>query len=422
VVAQQKLAVANSLSSELNAGLQAIPAATNTSTATVAVTGTYTGSQQGPYTIALTATGNGFAFSLSGLEFSPPTNVVTRGIPQAIGKDGLYITLSTSGTLVANDSWTINVPNTASSAYLNAANAYQSALQAQTTALANAQNQIDNAKLSLTQAQASYANTSAPPTAAQAESAQASVSQAQASVQSAEMALQNTVISAPFAGQVAQLNYTQTGVQVGPSNTIATLITPQQIATISLNEVDVSKVALGDKVTMTFDAISGLTMTGTVGQVDNIGTTTQGVVNYNVQVVFDVPSDQVKSGMSVNASIITSVATDVLVVPNSAVKTGTGANAGTYVQVLGSNGQPQNVTVQTGIVNDTMTEITSGLTVGQNVVTQTVTVKAATAAKATSLLPTIGGGGAGGARASGFTGGGTGGGRAAAAPATGAGG
>ena len=410
VVAQQKLNVANALSSELNAGLQAVAAGTNTSSASVTVSGTYTGTQTGQYVIGVTASGNGPEYSLSGIEFSPPTNVVTRGVPQAIGKDGLFVTFSANGTLVAGDTWTISVPNTASGAYLNAANAYQSALEAQTTALASAQNQIDNAQVSLQQAQASYANTSAPPTDAQVESAQASVTQAEASVQSAQLALQNTVITAPFAGEVAQLDYTQTGVQVGPSDTIAVLSTPQQIATISLNEVDISKVALGDKVTMTFDAIDGLTMTGTVGEIDNIGTTTQGVVNYNVQVVFDVPSDQVKSGMSVNASIITSVAPDAIVVPNSAVKTGTGANAGTsYVQVLGSNGQPQNVTVQTGIVNDTMTQITSGLTVGQNVVTQTVTVKAAAStAKTTSLLPTLGGG-AGGARAGGYTGGAAGG-------------
>ncbi len=406
VVAQQKLAVANALSSELNVGLAAVPSGTNQSTATIAVSGTYTGTQQGSYVIQVEASGDGPEYSLSGLEFSPPTNAVTRGVPQAIGKDGLFITFSSSGTLVAGDTWTINLPNTSSSSYLNAANAYQSALQSQTTAVANAQNQISSAQLSLQQAQASYANTSAPPTAAQVASAQASLDQAEASVQSAETTLQDTVITAPFAGQIAQLDYTQKGVQVGPSDTIAVLTTPQQITTISLNEVDVSKVAVGDKVTMTFDAVPNLTVTGTVGEVDNIGTTTQGVVNYNVQVVFDVPSTQVKSGMSVDASIITSVAADAIVVPNSAIKT---SGTGSYVQVL-TNGTPQNVTVQTGIASATLTQITSGLTVGQNVVTETISSKAAAAPKttaSTSLLPTLGtGAGAGAARAGGFTGGG----------------
>jgi multidrug resistance efflux pump len=177
VVAQQKLDVANALSSELNVGLSAIPTGTNQSTGTIAVSGTYTGTQQGSYVIGVNASGNGPEYSLSGLEFSPPTNVVTRGVPQPIGKDGLFVTFSQNGTFVAGDTWTINLPNTSSSSYLSAANAYQSALENQTTAIASAQNQIDSAQLALQQAQASYANTAAPPTTAQTDSAQASLDQ-----------------------------------------------------------------------------------------------------------------------------------------------------------------------------------------------------------------------------------------------------
>jgi len=60
--------------------------------------------------------------------------------------------------------------------------------------------------------------------------------------------------------------------------------------------------------------------------------------------------------MSVSVNVITNVAADVLTVPNAAVKSNANGN---YVQVL-NNGQPQNVTVQVGIADDTNTEIQSG--------------------------------------------------------------
>ena len=89
----------------------------------------------------------------------------------------------------------------------------------------------------------------------------------------------------------------------------------------------------------------------------------------------DTTDPSVKGGMSVTVNIITQIASDALVVPNAAVKTQTGG--GSYVQVL-QNGKPTDVTVQVGISNDTYTQITSGLTVGQEVVTATINPSAST--------------------------------------------
>ncbi|MDP2708711.1 MAG: efflux RND transporter periplasmic adaptor subunit [bacterium] len=218
------------------------------------------------------------------------------------------------------------------------------------------------------------------------------------SLADAQRALADYTVRAPFDGLIAEVNVKPGDSAAGA--VIATLITKQQIAEISLNEIDAAKVNAGDKVNLTFDAIDGLTITGQVAEVDALGAVAQGVVTYNVKIIFDTQDERVKSGMSVNAAIITNVKTDVLTVPNSAVKTD--ANGANFVQTLDADGQPQNVPVQIGLVNDTDAEIISGINEGEKIITQTITTGAAGTAAQT--------GAAGGLRIPGITGGSAGGG------------
>jgi multidrug efflux pump subunit AcrA (membrane-fusion protein) len=110
--------------------------------------------------------------------------------------------------------------------------------------------------------------------------------------------------------------------------------------------------------------------------------------------------------MTVNASIQTDIAQDVLVVPSSAVKTQNGAS---YVQMFepaleetgGSQGAasktpPTQVEVQTGISDDTNIEITSGLTEGQQIVVRTSSGTAAATSAARTGATNTSRGGAGG--------------------------
>jgi len=201
----------------------------------------------------------------------------------------------------------------------------------------------------------------------------AQLESAQAQYANALNNFNGTIIKAPFDGQVAAVavgvgDQATVSSQVSASTAVLTLITPQKIAKITLNEVDVAKVKVGQKTNLTFDAVADLTITGTVVQVDTIGTVSQGVVSYGVNIVFDVQDDRIKPGMSVNANIILDSKTDVLMVPNSVVKN---QNEQAYVQEL-VNGAPQNKNVEVGDSNDTMTEITSGLTEGETVISQTI--------------------------------------------------
>ena len=194
------------------------------------------------------------------------------------------------------------------------------------------------------------------------------IQQKKNSLYDAQKTLADYTIKAPFDGVIAAVNL-KVGDSAG-SAAIATIITKQQIAEVSLNEVDAAKIKVGLKANMTFDAIDGLEITGKVAEVDTLGTVSQGVVTYNVKIVFDTQDSRVKSGMSANVTIIIDGKPDVLSVISSAIKTD--SNGGNYVQILNVDGQPIEQVVQIGIANDTNTEIISGLIEGDKVITQTI--------------------------------------------------
>jgi HlyD family secretion protein len=202
-------------------------------------------------------------------------------------------------------------------------------------------------------------------------------------------------IRAPFDGIIASVEGKK-GQNVSSGATIATLITKQKIAEISLNEVDVAKVKVGQKATLTFDALEELTITGSVLEVDLVGTVSQGVVNYIVKIGFDIDDEQVRPGMTVSADIISEMKQDVLMVPNGAVK-----NQGniTYIETFSealpisqdnqgspSSVPPEQLQVETGLSNDTHTEIISGLNEGDLVVIRTITGPTTTATTAAPSL------------------------------------
>ena len=203
-------------------------------------------------------------------------------------------------------------------------------------------------------------------------------------------------VRAPFDGVV-----TNPGVKKGDSvssgTTVATIITKQRIAGISLNEVDIAKVKAGQKVNLTFDAVSDLNITGAVAEVDTLGTVSQGVVNYDIKIIFDTQDERVKPGMSVSASIITDVKQDVLMVANSAIKTSGDMH---YVEILENASEdsgtgtgvtsataPKQQLIEIGLANDSVTEIISGLNEGDKIITRTITAGTAKfSTSGTSLL------------------------------------
>lgn len=210
-VSQQKVLVANALSTMLNSGIVAIPTINGASTSGLPIiSGTYTGTEEGTYTINIYATGNGAYFSFSGLE-DGSGSVSTVAVP--LGTHGLYIQFPSNNILSnTNTTWTVSIPNTQSSTYLTYRNSYKSALQNQSQAVTTAQSIVNTAQAALDQKLAS----------ARSEDlaiAKAQVENTLGALQVAEGTYNNTIITAPRDGTI--INVTITAGQIATPNTLA---------------------------------------------------------------------------------------------------------------------------------------------------------------------------------------------------------
>ncbi|MFA6521898.1 MAG: efflux RND transporter periplasmic adaptor subunit [Candidatus Gracilibacteria bacterium] len=225
------------------------------------------------------------------------------------------------------------------------------------------------------------------------------------SLQDAKDKLADYTVSSPFSGIVAVVGV-KDGETISSGATVATLVSHKYIAEISLNEVDIVKVAVGQKATLTFDAIEGLSASGEVMEMDILGTVSQGVVNYSVKIGFDTQDERIKPGMSVSAAVITDAKQDVIMIDNSAIKSSGDVN---YVEMISGTVTPAMLAdktgvtsatiplqqqIEVGLANDTSAEILSGLKEGDAIIVRTVTAAAATT-QAKSLF-NLGGGGGGG--------------------------
>jgi len=265
------------------------------------------------------------------------------------------------------------------------------------------------------------------------------IQSARLSLEQSQRSYDNYFIRAPYDGIIGRIPVNVYG-QSGSGTTIATIVGTQKIVTISLNEIDASKVQIGQRVDIDFDAIDGLNATGTVSVVDQVGTLSSGVVSYGVKININTNDGRIKPGMSVNASIVTLEKNDVLVVPSNAIKksgneyyvqsldqstvqaslpkisTSTNArnprlntsnststtkmpiantarlNGSPAMQnlTISTNETPARIIVTTGVSDDTNTEILSGLNRGQFIITKTSANSTAQTTNAPSLFSQFG--------------------------------
>lgn len=236
------------------------------------------------------------------------------------------------------------------------------------------------------------------------------ITQAQASISSAWLSYiqLSSTINAPMAGKVSGLTLSvgssiaaaTNGSGSSGSDTSVGTITAEEgtlQASVNLTEIDVVKVKPGQKVTLTLDAFPDKTFTGRVATVNTNGSVSSGVTTYPTTIIFDSALDSTYPNMGVNATIITDIKDNVILVPSAAVQT---TNGQSMVRVM-RNGQVTQIPVEIGNSNDTQTEIISGVNVGDEVVTGNTTPAGTGSQGGTSPF----GGGFGGFRTGGGTGG-----------------
>ena len=140
-----------------------------------------------------------------------------------------------------------------------------------------------------------------------------------------------------------------------------------------VNELDISKVQVGQEVEITCNALMGQTFTGTVEKVSVNGTTTGGFTTYPVTISIQ-DYGQLRPGMNVSAAILCQTEQDALSVPVAAVNRGNtvsvalpGALAEDGVTVADPTRVEQR-SVTLGVNDDNYIVVTSGLSEGETVV------------------------------------------------------
>lgn len=191
----------------------------------------------------------------------------------------------------------------------------------------------------------------------------------------AKQALLKTELLAPFSGQVVDVNfkegdmitqrYTATGLPV--DNYVIRLVDTSRAKMVGVvSELDVAKLAKGQRALVHVDALPGKEFVGEVRFVSPFGTLQTGVASYKVEIALQ-PEDGIylASGMSATAEILVASKSDVLIVPNSAVH---GEHGERWVWVVDEDSNMvEQRRVETGLRSGTYTEILYGLSEGEKV-------------------------------------------------------
>ncbi len=189
--------------------------------------------------------------------------------------------------------------------------------------------------------------------------ANARLTQAQAQAKMAGVKLDDATLTAPFAGVVADVN-AKVGELVSTAPVVNLIDITKFAVEITVDEVDVAQVAVGQPVAVLVDALGEPALQGTVVRIAPQATINNGVVSYKVTVEATPDQRVVKSGMTASAQIITAQAKNAIGLPRAAVHLVDGVQKVTVVK----NGVREVRTVETGVRGDDLVEIKSGVVAG----------------------------------------------------------
>ena len=221
----------------------------------------------------------------------------------------------------------------------------------------------------------------------QVQSASDSLRNAEISYENQTDQLDDYTITSPIQGTIVDKNY-NAGETTEANEVLCTIYDLSYLTmTLSVDELDISDIEVGQTVTIVADAVEDQTYEGVVTKVSVAGTSSGSATTYPVTIRID-ETDGLLPGMSVDATIELGSAEDVLAIPASALNRGdtvlvtadspSAANAVTgqteeTAEAPASSAAPEgegeeqqyvSVSVTTGITDGDYIEITSGLQEG----------------------------------------------------------
>ena len=194
------------------------------------------------------------------------------------------------------------------------------------------------------------------------------VAAAQAKVDAAQITVNSLDIIAPFDGQVLSVN-DHVGDSVSTGDLSVNLADMNHLyVTAEVDESDIAKVKVGNKVSATMDAAPNLTLTGKVTEVNPVGQDSSGLVKYEVRIDFDKADNGtfLPLGATVGVVIQVKEATNTLAVPVTAIQND---DKGEYVWLIKEDGSQARVNVVSGNIVGDLVTVTGDLKEGDRLST-----------------------------------------------------
>ena len=199
------------------------------------------------------------------------------------------------------------------------------------------------------------------------QSASESLRSAEISMQNQQDNMSNYTITSPISGTIIEKDAKQ-GDALTSGSTLCVIYDLSYLEmVINVDELQIGALSVGQKVQLTADAVTDKTYVGTVTRVSMKGSSSGGTTTYPITIRID-DTDGLRPGMNANAEIVVAEASNALVVPNAAVirggyvlvskKSPSAANA---VEDMDAPDGYVYVKVETGVSDDSYTEIKSGL-------------------------------------------------------------
>jgi RND family efflux transporter MFP subunit len=195
--------------------------------------------------------------------------------------------------------------------------------------------------------------------------AQLQVEQAQISLDQARHQLEGTVLTAPHDGVVTLVGVKPGELSGGQPAFILVDLTELHVD-VMVDEIDIGRVAGGQLVVITLDALPGETLDGEVDEIAQTAQLDSGVVTYKVSVRLAPAEAPLRVGMTANVDIVAERRDNVLLVPNRFIRIERTTGQAFVDRAAGEGIQP--VEIQIGLRDEMSSEVLAGLQEGDVVV------------------------------------------------------
>lgn len=276
--------------------------------------------------------GSGIYFGYTNYKSSKNAKVATNYTTAKVSKKNLEVSIQGTGTVFASTTKNIVPNNSGEVKTLNVNegdtvkkgdklfSVYNSQLE---DAVAKAETNVKKQELELEEAKSEK----------EIEMQNLSLDEAEEELAKAIEQRHKMAVTSPISGLVVSKN-NNNGDSVQANNEILSIVDTSSLKIkVAVDELDISKIKVGQKATIKFDAVENKEYEGTVEVISQLGETSNNVTTYNVTVSIKDLSG-IKIGMNGNVSILVASKENALVVPVEAL---IDKDDGKYVRVSASS-------------------------------------------------------------------------------------